>query len=381
MSAAPASASPTERARHRTLVRDRFAYTAHPHAVVTARGTWLCVVNQAPRRPFVLHPPQDPLFRNLLIRSDDEGRSWSTPVVVPGYDWSGVECAGLTALRDGTVLLNQWRFDWWPLPVAEARPDRAALTFPEDLARDLAVSPDLATLARLAREPHALLPWARGGGRAVLHRSADDGLTFADTVELDTGPFHGGYGMRGGVELRDGTLVLPLGDVPAYQRVFELRSTDGGRSWGAPVPVADDPARRFEEPCPLVLADGTILLLLRENASRRLWRTRSPDAGLSWEPPTDTGIAGYPAHLLTLADGRVLCTYGDRAPPYAIRTALSADGGDSWAPGPDIRTDLPDRDLGYPVTLQRRDGTLVTLHYTRDRRHVTGLEQTTWRAG
>lgn len=361
-------------ARRRELVRDAFAYTAHPHAVVTARGTWLCVFNQAPRRPFVLHPPQDPLFRNLLIRSEDEGRSWSPPVVVPGYDWSGVECAGLTALRDGTVLLNQWRFDWWPLPVAEARPDREALAFPEALARDLAISPELATLSRLEREPRRLMPWARGGGRAVVHLSRDDGLTFGATVTLDTAPFAGGYGMRGGIELADGKVVLPLGDVPAYRRVFVLRSADGGRSWGAALPAAADPERLFEEPCPLRLADDRILLLLRENCSRRLWRTISADGGWSWAPPADTGIDGYPAHLLRLADGRILCTFGHREPPFAIRTAISADEGLSWRPGPDARRDLPDRDLGYPVTLQRRDGTLVAIYYGRNGPGVTGLE-------
>jgi hypothetical protein len=375
MSAARASASPIE-ARHGELVRDPFAYVAHPHAVVTAPGTWLCVFNQAPRRPFVLHPPQDPLFRNHLIRSEDEGRSWSAPVVVPGYAWSGVECAGLTALRDGTVLLNQWRFDWWPLPLAEAGPDRAALAFPETLAHDLAISPEFATLTRLEHDPRRLMPWARGGGRAVVHVSRDDGLTFSATVTLDTAPFVGGYGMRGAVELADHTVVLPLGDVPAYRRIYVLRSTTGGVGWQCPVPVADDPDRLFEEPCPLSLEGGDILLLLRENRSRRLWRTVSPDAGRSWEPPVDTGIDGYPAHLLRLADGRILCTYGDREPPFAIRTAISEDEARSWRPGPDIRSGLPDRDLGYPVTLQRRDGTLVSIYYCRDAAGVTGLELT-----
>ena len=75
-------------------------------------GDWLVVFNKTIRRPVVLHPPQDPEFRNWLIRSSDEGESWSAPQAAPNYDWHGVECAGLTDLGDGRVMLNQWRFHW-----------------------------------------------------------------------------------------------------------------------------------------------------------------------------------------------------------------------------------------------------------------------------
>ena len=46
----------------------------------------------------MLHPPEDPLYLNLLLRRRDEGRTWHAPVVAPGYGWNGVECAGLTDL-------------------------------------------------------------------------------------------------------------------------------------------------------------------------------------------------------------------------------------------------------------------------------------------
>src|SRR5690349_16466250 len=97
-------------ARHELIHAEPFAYCAHPMAVVLPDGAWLLVFNRAPRRPFILHPPQDPWFHNLVMRSTDEGRTWSAAVVAPDFGWSGVECAGLTALRSGDVLLNQWRF-------------------------------------------------------------------------------------------------------------------------------------------------------------------------------------------------------------------------------------------------------------------------------
>ena len=55
--------------------------------------------------------------------------------MAPAYGWSGVECAGLTDLGAGRVLLNQWRFDWLTLAAARARADQTGITFPEKLAR------------------------------------------------------------------------------------------------------------------------------------------------------------------------------------------------------------------------------------------------------
>jgi hypothetical protein len=203
-----------------------------------------------------------------------------------------------------------------------------------------------------------MAPWARGGGDAYVHLSSDGGRSFEDTVRLDTAPFVGGYGMRGAIELPNGELVLPLCDVPAYRRVFVVRSGDGGRSWGPAIAAASLDDRHFEEPAPLVVQDGRILMLLRENVSRRLWQVVSSDGGYHWSRPEPTPIEGYPAHLLRLADGRVLCVYGHRQPDFSIRAVWSTDGGRSWdvAATATIRGDLPNKDLGYPSSVLCPDG-------------------------
>ena len=127
------------------------------------------VCNWAPRRPFVLHPPEDPLYLNLLLRSADEGRSWSAPVVAPAYGWNGVECAGLTDLGDGRVLLNQWRFDWLTLPAARARADQAGLAYPGRLVAAHAASSEHEDAGMTVAAAERLLPWVRGAGRTWVH--------------------------------------------------------------------------------------------------------------------------------------------------------------------------------------------------------------------
>ncbi len=370
--------SPAAAGEHRVVHREPHAYCSHPHAVGLPGGEWLVVFNRTFRRPFILHPPQDPYFHNLIIRSNDQGRTWSAPVIAPRHEWFGVECAGLTVLPEGRVLLHQWRFQWLTLPKVQKLEDRASLALPADLARGLELSKELDDLG--SADPERLMPWARGPGRAYVHISDDRGETWRRTVELDTAPFVGGYNMRGAIQLPDGELLLPLCDIPAYEQVFVMHSGDGGQSWGRPISAASEPGLLFEEPCALAAGDGRILLLLRENRTRSLYQVTSADGGQSWSRPVSTGIAGYPAHLVELADGRIVCTYGWRPPDYGIRAVVSTDRGQSWDLQKPIilRAGLPNRDLGYPCTLVSANRSLCTFYYCQDPAGVTGIEISFW---
>ena len=359
--------------RHRVLARSPRAYCAHPHLVAAAPDLWLLAFNRSLRRGMILHPPQDPEYRNLLMRSADQGRSWSVPEVVPDEGWQGVECAGLTALASGRVLLNQWRFRWSRCPAArQPGPERAT---PAELLAGLRASPDIGDWAPGQGAAEDLLPWVREGGETWVHVSDDGGRRFAQSRPIDTAPFSGGYGMRGALELPDGEILLPLSDVPHYRRIFALRSRDGGESWSPAALVAEAPDAELEEPAGLVLADGRLLLLLRENRSRSLYRVESDDGGRSWSRPEPTGMRDFPADLLDLGDGRLACVAGRRRAPYGIALYLSHDGGRRWGPPEGHRVrHLPNRDLGYPTLARRDDGTLVVVYYGQDAEGVTGIE-------
>ncbi len=397
---------------HATVFADPFSYCAHPHLAVTAAGTWLAVFNRAPRRAVVLHPPQDPEYRNVLVRSHDEGRTWSAPSVVPSYDFSGIECAGLTALRDGRVLLSQWRFGWVPAPEGKVpswppgspslraqRSNPASLSgaasldcFVADAPRNDGGAADFVPASRLMvglvqsteighfaggsqADLTKAFPWARGPGKTFVHVSDDDGLSFAIGAPIDTAPYPGGYGMRGAVELPSGELVLPLSDVPHYRTLFVIRSADRGETWSAPIHVASGEGHEFEEPTGLLLRDGRILLLLRDNITRILHATISADGGFTWSSAAPTAITAYPGHLLRLADGRIACVAGRREPPFGIVLHLSEDEGATWSDPIAVRDDFSDADLGYPAVAQRADGSLLVLYYGRDSAGVTTIQQ------
>lgn len=343
------------------------AYVAHPHAAVAADGTWVLVANRAPRRFTTLHPPQDPAFRNVVLWSRDEGRTWSTPVEAPCDPGEGCECAGLTALPDGRVMLSQFRFSWHG-PRAEV-PGGAG---PAALWAEITGSTELDRPDPNLGDAYDLLPWTRGTGRTVLS-FAHPGGAFGDAVAPAVAPHAGGYGMRGGAALPGGRIVLPLSDAPDYTDVFAIASDDAGATWSRPVPVAALAGRAFEEPAPLALPDGRVLVLLRENVSGSLWSTRSRDGGATWAPPAPTGLDGYPAHLLRLASGHVAAVFATRRPVPGIWAALSPDDGATWADPVPLAVPLPHRDCGYPAALPTADGGLHVIFYARDRTGATGL--------
>lgn len=222
-----------ETARHVTVYRDPFAYCAHAHPVLAAHGTLVAVFTKVLRRDVFLHSPEDPLFQNMVIRSTDGGESWSSPQPVPGYNWRGLECAGLTCLCDRRLMLNQWQFCWLTDGQALLRADQTDLTYAQNLLSGWSHSPEHDTstvdVERLIRSS----PWVRGPGRTFVHFSQNNGVRFGETVELAVAPFSGGYGMRGAVQLPDGRNLLPLIDVPRYQQVFLVKSSNGGLSWSA----------------------------------------------------------------------------------------------------------------------------------------------------
>lgn len=317
---------------------------------------------------------------NVVVRSDDNGETWSAPEVVPDYGWTGVESTCLTELPGGRIMVNQWRGEWHPLGLANAMKGRTDLAFPFDIGGSWAQSPEFEGMPKLSEELEKSFPWARGSGSTYAHFSSDDGRSFPETVKIETAPFCGGYANRGGVCLPDGRILVPFSDVYNFRDVFLMESQDGGASWAEPKLLASIEGSEFEEPALIRCASGKLLMVLRDNGRRVLHKIVSHDDGRSWTAPEPIGITGYPAHLLTLSDNRLLMTYGWRYPDFGIQAVVSQDEGESWSTEPiRIRDRMGSPNLGYPVTLQLPDGELLTIYYGEDEDDVTVIFGTKWR--
>jgi hypothetical protein len=361
----------------RTVIvhKDRYAYISHPSIAVLDTGEWVAAFNHSRRREPRMHPPSDPLFRTLLARTSDQGETWDAPTFAPDFDWYGTECPGIACLSDGTVRLSQFRFGWYPLGLARAR--RAA---GEPISICL---PEKGWTEAFSEEdwPRSRYTWARGYHGLYVHLSDDGGRTFDRTVQIDCSPYRDGYSRTAVIELSAGRLAYAVTEhhPPHNRHTYILFSETGGRTWEAPVLIADTAERVFGEPDIAQVTPGELYCVLRDSGrTGYLHGCRSLDGGRSWSAPERTPMYGHPGQLLVLHDGRLLCTYGRRKAPFGIRACLSGDGGRTWQIEREIviRDNLPNSDLGYPTTIEYEPGRLFCCYYGQEPDGVTCVQGT-----
>lgn len=115
-----------------------------------------------------------------------------------------------------------------------------------------------------------------------------------------------------------------------YQRVVYVYSHDGGKTWGAPITVAQDPTGRIFnwDQRGAVCPDGRVVTFTwyydSETASYLNIRRRiSADEGKTWTPPEDLGITDQAAHPAMLPDGGVVLAWVDRYVTHSIRARFA----------------------------------------------------------
>ena len=139
-----------------------------------------------------------------------------------------------------------------------------------------------------------------------------------------------------------------------------FRSDDDGRTWRKLSTIGP----RHNETSILHLGGRGWLAANRIDAMELF---RSDDDGQSWKGPQRvTGRNEINGHLLRLKDGRLLLSYGNRVAvgQYGVLAKFSADEGVTWGEPVRLIHSL-ERDCGYPSSVQRADGKIVTAYYSK----------------
>ncbi len=282
-----------------------------------------------------------PFGRILFTRSRDEGRTWSAPVCIwdsPSDDRD----PSIHALPSGRVLATFHTWNSWM--ASPALRERYA-----------------AQSARIRRDGlHAYT------GSKIMF-SSDSGRTWTKPVKIPA------FTPHGPTPAPDGALYYPTWrDRGGRRRLLIFRSKDQGRTWdrfaevGASAAGAPEQRIVYGEPFLAIPPHGPWILTIRVDKDGYARQALSAD-GRRWSAIRKTKVRGYPQHILALADGRLLMTYGYRFRPYGIRACVSRDHGKSWDVEREIllRSGLSSPDLGYPVSIQLHDGRVLTVYYYR----------------
>ncbi|HKJ26118.1 MAG TPA: sialidase family protein [Anaerolineales bacterium] len=300
--------------------------------------------------------------RICLLKSEDDGETWSDGTIIPAFDPErGEQDPSIQAFDDGMLMVNF--FQWFVVP--EEEKDR--LKYPARQQIDGS--------------------WADVEGPFVI-RSMDGGQTWEkEPVYADSAPLPRGGTSDAVIKLPNGDLMMGIyGADPGSGvcRAYSILSKDGGDTWGEPALIAKDPEGKisFEEPAIAITPDGNLIAMIRSGEPRKyqyLYQAFSYDMGKTWEGLEETAMWGHPAHVLQLRDGRMLCSYGYRREPFGIRASLSHDGGKTWDVANEaiLRQDGGSRDLGYPCSVELGDGEILTVYYIHGDdgiRHIAGTK-------
>lgn len=240
------------------------------------------------------------------------------------------------------------------------------------------------------------------GHRLVVIRSRDQGATWERRTWTVPG-YRTLIGFPRGTVLEDGTWLFPVysSRTDGEWDGLIFRSRDAGQTWRLHLSVP----RVCNEWAVVEVAPGRVLGHLRsgyrwahpEDDRMYALEVWSEDGGLTWTYPVEAGFQGYPNHLLRLRDGRILCSFGYRRKPMGVRALISEDGGNTWnldqqyvlrddggtasSAWPEEKRAQPgfgSSDVGYPVSTELDDGSVLTAYYITPPDATTHVAVTRW---
>ncbi len=306
-----------------------------------------------------------PFGRVDLMRSRDEGQSWSWPQTVLDTPIDDRD-AGLLETPSGALLLTTFTSLVYEGLLAEATNWDAA-RFERWHAVQRATT--------VAQRQSLVGAW--------MLRSTDGGFTWQAPYRVPVTSPHGP------IALRDGRLLYPGKEYPGGdQGVGVCESTDDGVTWRwlARIPArAGDKALDYHELHGVEVSSGHVVVHIRNhnpNNRNETLQTESRDGGRTWTEPRAIGVWGLPSHLLRLRDGRLLMSYSHRRAPLGNQARISEDGGSTWT-SPVMLSDDGAGDLGYPSTVELSKGDLLSIWYevrpqVSNRRRKAELRMARW---
>ena len=307
-----------------------------------------------------------PYGRTLLIRSQDNGETWSEAEVVNDTRLDDRD-AGLVQTSTGALVMT------WFTSVAFEHDSIMRWVFqdPEVRRREMATWRAISESLEDETRVRLLGSWAR-------RCPSGDGGHWEEPVRLPVSAPHGVISLRDGRLLMVGKEIFGMEkDTLAERlkfmdnglgRIRCVESRDDGRSWQVISEIDSHGTPTANEPHVVECADGTLVAMLRNEAPElglppSLAQCESHDGGHTWTPTRKTRVYGLPPHLCPLPDGRLLLSFCRRWGTWGQYATFSNDNGRTWCEPFPVAPPSPGADHGYPSTVQLSDQSFLTAYY------------------
>ena len=312
-----------------------------------------------------------PFGKAVMAISEDEGGHYTAPMPIIDTVLDDRD-AGLCAFGENGLILTSFN---------------NTVRFQRSIARE----DDQYRLSYLAMITEEEEKAALGATFRISH---DNGVTF--------GPLHHApvSSPHGPLELPDGRLYWmgrhydghskrPEGQ--DYLAGYDLNPETGEMIYAGRIPPLPEGARHLLscEPHVLLLPSGRMICHIRAQSGKNdakkiftIYQSESDDLGRTWSEPHQilADLGGSPAHLIRPSSGVLISVYGYREAPYGVKVMFSRDDGETWDTDHDLYINGVSWDLGYPASVELKDGSLLTVFYARPKnKENTEIMQMKWR--
>lgn len=320
---------------HIVIYKNSQHFSAFPNIVKRADGSYFLGFRRAKNYMSVHGATRhiDPKSVAVYMTSDD-GIDWTPhrPKMLYNDFLFGVQDPSLNVLNDGSMLAT---FFMWKVS-----------------------DPDSGVTGRSVYDY-----WIGNPTGTFAIKSLDQGITWSEPTAVGSGALRGNC-----VELDDGSIMIAT---YTSGQVLINRSIDN-TAWYQISKIPGFDGYELVEPNLYRTAGGKVICFVRSSKGDKspLIAVESLTNGTTWGTPfvSKTIDAANPYHLLRLADGNVLLTYGYRRSPYGIRAKLldpECTNIDSSAEVI-LRSDGAGADIGYPSAVQLDDGKILVVYYFHD---------------
>lgn len=301
-----------------------------------------------------------PFGKGIICYSFDEGKSWTRPAAVIDTPLDDRD-SGIVAFGDGRAIFTSFnnsiaaQTNWMENLKEETPLQRASKEFTRAYINLISAIP----------ESEKLLG-------STYKLSSDGGYTFGETrLAPVTAP-------HGPTPLKDGGLMyvgrrFTANDSPEqgeekYIQCWRLNGAGEFEYVSSIEDIPNDEGGRFLscEPHAIELPDGKIIVHIRvQRGCFTTYQSVSTDGGRTFSKPVQLlgKFGGAPAHLIRHSSGRLVSVYGYRESPYGIRYMVSDDEGENWNTDLILDDSAETADLGYPASVELKDGRLLTVYY------------------